>query len=92
MNMMELTTSAVFLMSSLYGAGNSGTQVAMANAAVTAASQAPVTQISTSTDPKAIEAYVRSQVSDEPILVDIARCESTFRQFNPDGTVVRGRW
>jgi hypothetical protein len=37
------------------------------------------------------EAAVKSYFKDRPILIDIARCESTFRQFNADGTVHRGR-
>jgi hypothetical protein len=38
-----------------------------------------------------IEALVREEFSDIPIMVDIARCESQFIQFNKDGSVHRGR-
>ena len=88
--MMELTTGVVFLMSSLYGGGNANGIIATA-ATTTVANAANPISISTSTDPKVIESYVRSQFGDVPILVDVARCESSFRQFNPDGTVVHGR-
>ena len=37
------------------------------------------------------EARVRAEFSDAPIMVRIAYCESRFRQFNPDGSVHRGR-
>ncbi|NQV88281.1 MAG: hypothetical protein HQ402_01850 [Parcubacteria group bacterium] len=36
------------------------------------------------------EAYVRGQFSDIPILVQIARCESTFRHFDKNNEVLRG--
>jgi len=87
--MIEVATGVAFLMSSLYGAN-------MANAQATETAAAPTTGQATSTEaralktPREIEAYVREIYADRPILVDIARCESTFRQFNPDGTVIRG--
>ncbi len=40
---------------------------------------------------KDVEKYVRDQYSSDPILVDIARCESTFRQFDTTGHVIRGK-
>lgn len=40
---------------------------------------------------KDVEKYVREQYKGDPILVDIARCESTFRQFDTTGHVIRGK-
>ncbi len=37
------------------------------------------------------EQYVRQYFSDIPIMIQIARCESTFRQLDDDGDVHRGR-
>ena len=37
-----------------------------------------------------VEAYVRAYFADEPLLADIAGCESHFRQYNTNGTVLRG--
>ena len=37
------------------------------------------------------EDLVREEFSDIPIMVEIARCESQFTQFNKDGSVHRGR-
>jgi hypothetical protein len=34
--------------------------------------------------------YVRDYFSDVPVLVEIARCESTFRHLGKDGDVLRG--
>lgn len=36
-------------------------------------------------------AFVKSYYSDEPLLVDIARCESTFRQYDKAGNILRGK-
>ncbi len=37
------------------------------------------------------EQYVRRYFKDIPIMIEIARCESTFRQLDDDGEVHRGR-
>lgn len=37
-----------------------------------------------------IEQYVSTYFADEPIMIAIARCESRFRQYNTDGSVLRG--
>lgn len=41
--------------------------------------------------PVTLESYVRDYFSDAPILAEIARCESSFRQHGPDGSVLRGK-
>ena len=38
-----------------------------------------------------MEEYLTNEYVDTPILVEVARCESEFRQFNKDGSVLRGR-
>lgn len=38
-----------------------------------------------------VEMAVREYFKDEPILIEIARCESTFKQFNADGSIRRGK-
>lgn len=37
-----------------------------------------------------VETYVREYYKDTPILAEVARCESTFTQFNKNGKVMRG--
>ena len=37
------------------------------------------------------EQYVRQYFSDIPIMIDIAKCESTFRQLDDNGEVHRGK-
>ena len=87
--MIEITTGVAFLMTSVYGAGNVNGQVNTAPVAQkvdTAISQ----QIDTAISDKDIESYVRSEYKNTPILVDIARCESHYHQFDASGNVVRG--
>ncbi len=36
------------------------------------------------------EAYIRAFFKDTPVMIEIARCESNFRQFTDGGTVLRG--
>jgi hypothetical protein len=38
-----------------------------------------------------MEAYLRKEFEGTPILVDIARCESNFHQYDKNGNIVRGR-
>jgi hypothetical protein len=37
-----------------------------------------------------VEEYVRAYFADEPLLADIAGCESHFRQYDKKGSVLRG--
>ncbi len=37
-----------------------------------------------------IEGYVRDYFKNNPILAEISKCESTFRQFDSKGNVIRG--
>ncbi len=38
-----------------------------------------------------VEAYVRDYFKDTPLLAEISRCESTFRQYDSKGNVLRGK-
>ena len=78
-------------MSSLYGSGQAGAQTAAIADSMKNQQMVSTAEQSSFTDPKQVEAYVEAAYSDEPILVDVARCESNFRQFDPSGEVIRGR-
>jgi hypothetical protein len=87
-------------MSSLYGAGQANAATIQIPAAIQTIEQATTTSTTTMAvtatssplfDSKDVESYVRDQYSDEPILVEVARCESTFRQYDKDGEVIRGK-
>ena len=85
--MIELATGAAFLMSSLYGAGQTNAKTTPMADLSTKQESAIIRNI---TNTKQVEAYVRREFSNTPILVEIARCESTFRQFDDSGRVIRG--
>jgi hypothetical protein len=91
--MTELTTGVLFLMSSLYGGGQADAHVANVVNANTDRQETVKSLKSTeiTKDPKVMEKYLRQVFADEPILVEIARCESNFRHYDKDGMVVKGR-
>jgi len=41
--------------------------------------------------PMTLESYVREYFTDEPILAEIAKCESTFRHLGKNGQILRGK-
>lgn len=57
--------------------------------AAVAAQAAPLVPVSD--NPITLEQYVRGFFADNPVLADIARCESRFRQFDAHG-VLRGEY
>ncbi len=87
--MIELTTSMVFLMTSMYGSGSMTANVA--NVQPINANNDNKAEVEILTDRKAIEEYLKIHFADTPILVDIAKCESMFRQFDKNGQVLRGK-
>ncbi|MDB5225392.1 MAG: hypothetical protein JWL87_344 [Candidatus Adlerbacteria bacterium] len=38
---------------------------------------------------QSVEQYIREYFSDEPVMIEIAKCESRFRQYGQDGHVLR---
>jgi len=82
--MIEITTAIIFLVSSLYGGG---TSIAVAqdvgNSVNTQSKEAIVKPIT-------LESYVREYFAETPILAEVAKCESRFRQLGKDGLVLRG--
>lgn len=91
--MMEITTSLLMLASAL----SPMTTKAVADAKAVTGTEAeatttvealpadhPLTTVS-------VEAYVRDYFKDIPLLAEISKCESTFKQFDSNGRVIRGR-
>ncbi len=89
--MIDFTTGVAFLLASMYG-GGATTAVATASQGFSNVNTDASAKKSTIIlqDRKAVEKYLREQYADTPILVEIARCESEFSQFDKDGNVVRG--
>ncbi len=53
---------------------------------------AKVTATSATKNPNAaVESQVREYFADIPLMAEIAKCESRFRQFEKDGSILRGK-
>jgi hypothetical protein len=94
--MMELITSAAVLISSMYGTPvQATTTIPQQDASSSQATTSLVVEMSTTTaftDNTGVTAYVKAQYAQDPILIDIARCESTFRQYDAKtGAVLHGK-
>jgi len=91
--MIQIIATTVLVLSSIYG----GSTIT-ADASIAATTTAPgatsrveeqaTNKILTS---KELEEKVKTYFKDDPILVDIARCESQFRQVDAKGNILRGK-
>ena len=91
--MIEITTSLLMIasafspMTSAMIGNAKGATVTDAEATITVEAlpaDHPLTTVS-------VEAYVRDYFKDIPLLAEISKCESTFKQFDSKGRVIRGR-
>lgn len=89
--MIEITTSLLFLVSSLYGGQVSVSNDANSQIKVDTSPKQDLVESIKVDGPITFERYVREYFKDDPILAEIAMCESTFRQYNSDGDVLTGR-
>lgn len=64
---------------------NSGVTVAPVPKEVKSEDYQPIT------DPKNVEKFINDYFADIPVLADIAKCESHYRQFNSSGEVLKGK-
>lgn len=89
--MIEITTSLVFLVSSLYG-GTASVAETDVNSQIKVEQNQKTEQIENIKvdNPITFEQYVRGYFMEDPILAEIAKCESTFRQYDSKGEVIRG--
>jgi len=56
----------------------------------TASTSATYAQETDPATPQEIEVHIREYFADIPVMIEIARCESKFRQFTDAGNVLRG--
>jgi len=88
--MTELVSTALLLASAFWPASGSAAENTATTSATTSA-PAPIVKTVTPMRPLvSIETYVREYFRDEPLLAEIARCESTFRQYDAKGNILRG--
>ena len=90
--MIEIITTSFFVFSSIYGGptavitDNSSTSTdPMVSSRI---EEKTTVEIPTN---KGLEAKVKSYFKDDPILAEIARCESSFRQYGSNGDILRGQ-
>ena len=81
--MIELTSAIVLLVSSLYGPATIAVAQDIGDNVNTQSSE-PIVK------PITLESYVREYFAETPILAEVAKCESRFRQVGSDGQVLRG--
>lgn len=89
--MIEITTSLLFLVSSIYGGAISADADNSSQAKVDTAQKQEYVEIIKTDNPITFEQYVREYFKDDPILAEIAKCESTFRQYTSTGEVIKGK-
>lgn len=77
--MIELTTTALFLLGIFYG-----------NPAESDKKIENVPIVNEAVQPLTLEEYVREYFTETPILAEIAKCESDFRHIDRNGNVLRG--
>ncbi len=64
--------------------------IALALATALGGSSASVAQLQQPMpQPQTVEQYVREYFADEPVMAEIASCESHFKQFGADGQVLK---
>jgi len=86
--MIEFTTGLLMLASAFSPAS---TDTVMESSKDSGPSQATTTtEIIVPLSITTTEEYVREYFKDTPILAEIAKCESTFRQYGKDGKALRG--
>ena len=88
--MIEFIATSVLVLSSIYSGSTlaaTGTNMISTTTAPGASIQEATTSIPTS---KELEKEAKAYFKDDPILVDIAGCESHFRQYNSNGNILRG--
>lgn len=60
------------------------------SAATAGATNNPVPREAFGPKQQSVEQYVREYYAETPVLIEIARCESRFRQYDETGAVLRG--
>lgn len=86
--MIEFTTGIVFLVSSMYGSGSMTANTVDVQPLTTSSTHAPMVS---NVSRELVKKYLKENFADTPILMEIARCESEFRQFDSNGQLIRGR-
>jgi hypothetical protein len=85
----ELATSFIFLVTSIYGPATTSDAILQKSIDIDNFNH-PGEEV-VIPRPITLEDYVREYFRDNPVLAEIARCESQNRQFGKSGKVIRGK-
>lgn len=89
--MIEITTSILFLVSSFYGGATSISTDAIYQIKNEPVQKQEYAETVKTDSSMTFEQYVRDYFKNDPILAEIAMCESTFRQYDSNGNVLTGK-
>ncbi|MFH1454945.1 MAG: hypothetical protein ABIF22_01350 [bacterium] len=89
--MIELITTSVFVLSSIYGGATTDADVISITTVQSTSSKIEAQTTTSIPTKKEIEKKAKIYFKDDPILVDIARCESSFTHLKDNGDILRGK-
>ena len=90
--MIELITTSFFVFSSIYGGPvSAGVSDIASSAPMVTTPQIEQTLDTNIPTNKGIEAKAKAYFKDMPVLADIAFCESSFRQYDANGNILKGK-
>lgn len=90
-NMIEIITTSLFVFSSIYGGATVDTNNLATSTKPETTSKIEEQATTSIPTKKELEQKAKVYFKDDPILVDIARCESRFRHLDENGDILRGK-
>jgi len=87
MTLFELTSGFLMFSSAIFGQGAGQAQT---TASVVDNQDMTAAKFINYTNREQVSRYVKEYFADTPVLAEIARCESTYRQVGSNGEVIRG--
>jgi len=85
--MIEFTTAVILVMSSFYGGSATSSDKIVPEPLINKVETKKVIALTK----EEVENRAKVVFKEDPILLEIAMCESSFRQYGPDGLVLRGK-
>ncbi len=89
--MIEIFLTSYFVLSSIYGTSTIATSTDLSTSTIVVPQITIEEQASKIPTRKEVESKARAYFKNDPILVEIAKCESEFRQFDANGSVLKGK-
>ncbi|MEI6420141.1 MAG: hypothetical protein WCO30_00775 [bacterium] len=89
--MIEFTTALFLMLSTMTGMPKEAEAKMIASSTVDDGQKEAIVRVIEAKKMLTFEDYVRAYYADTPILAEIARCESTFRHYLPNGEILRGK-